>query len=40
VGGADALKIQSAEDHLTAIIPSHAARVRGDQAKTQLGGKF
>jgi hypothetical protein len=36
LAGADALKIQSADGHLTAIIPSHAARLRGDQGKAQL----
>lgn len=36
LAGADALKIQSADGHLTAIIPSHAARVRPGQAKPEL----
>src|SRR5919205_1345651 len=36
VAGADALKIQSADGHLTAIITSHAARRRGAQAVPQL----
>ena len=36
VAGADALKIQSQDGRLTAIIASHAASVRGDQAKPQL----
>jgi len=36
VAGADTLKIQSADGHLTAFIPSQAARLRGDQGKAQL----
>jgi hypothetical protein len=36
VAGADALKIQSADGHLTIFTPSHAAQVRSDQGKAQL----
>lgn len=36
VAGADAIKMQSADGRLTAFIPSHAARLRGDQASAQL----
>jgi len=36
IGGADALKIQSADGHLTIFTPSRGARIRGAQDKAQL----